>query len=191
MKNKKAFLVFTLALFLCLFQLGLAYAEYAHIVNKDTHGTLSKEGIVKMNKALLEQDLIVLDRLTASGEMVAIKEGAKVFLQELAFMEGYALVQPEGEEQAIWVFTVYLTPESEAKNIKKKKTAPVIDRETACRIDGFFVDNERPAIMIGEAVNHFGDSVCGGQIINVTTDRVTIKFPDDRERMYRAGEVIE
>jgi hypothetical protein len=191
MKNQKMALAFMLVLVLGLFQVGLAYAEYAHIVNQDTHGTLSREGIEKMNQALLAQDHIALDKLRIAGEMVPVKKGTRVILEELAFVEGFARVKPEGEARDIWVFTVYLTPEREAKDLISKKNTTAEEAATACRIEGFFDDSGRPAVMIGEEVYSFGASVCGGQIINITSDRVRIKFQNDTERMYWAGEVIE
>jgi hypothetical protein len=191
MKNKKGFSVFILVFLLCLFQLALAYADYAHIVNKDTHGALSREGMDEMNKALLAQDHIAFNKLITRGEIFAVKKGTRVFLEDLSFLEGYAKVRPEGETRSIWMFTAYLTPESEAKDIKRQKSTPADEKSSACRIQGFFLDNHRPAIMIGEEVYSFGDSVCGGQILNITTDRVRIKFPNDLEKMYKAGDVIK
>ena len=191
MKNRKTALLYVLALMLSFSQAGLAYAEYAHIVNHDTHGTLSKEGIEKMNKAILNQDLIALDRLTASGEMIPLKKGTRVFLKELAFVEGFAKVRPEGEARDVWVFTVYLTPEREAKDFIGIKNTTAEEEAVACKIEGFFEDSGRPAIMLGEDLYSFGASVCGGQIINVTSDRVRIKFHNETERVFRAGELIE
>jgi hypothetical protein len=190
MKNKKGFLVFILVFLLCLFQRGFAYADYAHIVDRDTYGALSKEGIDKMSNAISAKDHIEFNKLLIEGEIFPVKKGTRVFLEDISFSQGYVRVRPEGQTRSIWMFTSDLTPEDKAKNAGSPKKSSIDKESAACRIKGFFYDKGHPTIMIGEEVYSLGDAICGGTIVNISSDRVTIKF-QDIEKQYKIGNLIQ
>ena len=64
------------------------------------------------------------------------------------------------------------------------------DESAAYTIEGIMYSKDNPMVMIKGNVYHLNESVCGGMIIGITSDEVTIKF-QDAERKFRMGSKIE
>ncbi|MBW2044701.1 MAG: hypothetical protein JRI96_07415 [Deltaproteobacteria bacterium] len=63
-------------------------------------------------------------------------------------------------------------------------------RYISCKIQGISYSEHNPSVAINGAVHYVNDSVCGGKIINISFDKVTIKFQDE-EKDYSVGDVID
>lgn len=56
-------------------------------------------------------------------------------------------------------------------------------------IEGILYSQEKPTVIINREDYHLNDSVCGGKIINISRDKVTIQF-QEKEEVYRVGDMI-
>lgn len=54
-------------------------------------------------------------------------------------------------------------------------------------IEGIFYDQLKPIVMISGKLYYLGDSLCGGKIIKISPDTVTIRF-NQYEKEYRMGD---
>lgn len=73
----------------------------------------------------------------------------------------------------------------------KYKSGNIIEGQPArdCRITDIIYSEENPVIYVdGEEVN-VNDSVCGGKILNVSPDQVTVQLPD-KQVVYGVGDTI-
>jgi len=60
-----------------------------------------------------------------------------------------------------------------------------LDQENSV-IEGIFYDQEKPLVVIGGTLYYSGDSICGGKIVDISHDSVTIVV-DQVSKEYRLG----
>jgi len=59
----------------------------------------------------------------------------------------------------------------------------------ACRIQGVEFSAENPSVAVGGSIFHLNDFVCGGEVVNISFDKITVKF-QGKKKDYGVGDVI-
>jgi hypothetical protein len=71
------------------------------------------------------------------------------------------------------------------------KTNIVTDVGKGCKITGLIYDKNKPMALIGNSQRGVNDSVCGGRISRISPVEIIVIFPDNKERKYGIGDIIE
>ncbi len=61
--------------------------------------------------------------------------------------------------------------------------------QTKNLLEGIVYSNELVAAVINGTIHQLGSEVCGGKIVEITRDTMTLEFPDSRKRYYIGEEV--
>lgn len=80
--------------------------------------------------------------------------------------EDFLASRKEGEKQD------ETEPSSETRRISRSLTPD------NCKIDGIIYSSKNPSVMLGGETYHVNENVCGGKIVKITRDTVTIRFAE-------------
>jgi hypothetical protein len=151
--------------------------------------------IWKKNKATREISL--KSRITLSSAVILLCSWALVSV--FGFMYGSSSIY--NAVRGVKTQNVYFDEQNEnieqenEKNINKiYRVEQEVEAEQLAqesyRIEGIVYSDINPFVMINGDAYYRNDSVCGGEIINITADTITISF-QDREKRYRIGNIIK
>jgi len=75
------------------------------------------------------------------------------------------------------------------KKAEDTSASGVSAKDDKCTVTGIAYSQTSPSVMVGKKLYELNEYICGGQIVAVSSDTVTIKFYN-REAVYRVGNVI-
>ena len=152
------------------------FAQSGRIINKDTYGAYDKEEMNKLSNMLSTKDEEAFWKLIISGQIVPIKKGTRVFLEDTAIWEGLIKVRPQGQTRSIWIFSEHSTAEEDynnsAQNEPNKKKDSI---NSGYKIEGIVYDKVKPAVIIGGKIHFVNDSVGGMKIIAINQDNIEVQ----------------
>ena len=71
-----------------------------------------------------------------------------------------------------------------------KKGLKITRGSNACKINGILYSDDNPFVIINDTIYFSNDSVCGGKIIDISENRITVQHQDKQE-VYRVGNIIK
>ena len=66
----------------------------------------------------------------------------------------------------------------------------VVVKPGTYRIDGIVYSKDNTFAVINGGFYHLNDRIGNAKVTSITSDRITVKFNDDKEKEYRAGDII-
>ena len=177
-------------LFICF--LTKSFAQSARVVNKDTYGAYTKEGITKLINIIMAKDAEALPMLVISGQIFSVKKGTKVFTEESLILDGIVRVRPQGQAISIWLLQEDLdfedynnenSSQSEPNKIKDFKN------NSTYRIEGIFYDKIKSTVIIKGHTHFIGDSVAGVKIIGISPDSIIVE-QEGKSKILKIGDYL-
>jgi hypothetical protein len=177
---KKPIIVLMSMIFLlcgCFLTKGLA--QSARIVNKDTYGAYTIEGMKKFISVIIDKDAEALSVLVFSGQIFSVKKGTRVFIEDTSFWDGLIKVRPQGQTRSIWIIMedsdVEKDCNSETSFQSEPKKATDSTSNSSYKIEGIFYDKAKPVVLVGGATHFIGDSIAGAKIVGISQGSIIVE----------------
>ena len=171
-------LIVTISL-LCGCFLTKGLAQSARIVNKDTYGAYTAEGMKKFISVILDKDAEALSVLVFSGQIFSVKKGARVFIEDTSFWDGLIKVRPQGQTRSIWI----IMEDSDAENDYNSETSSQSESKKitdstsnlSYKIEGIFYDKTKPVVLVDGATHFIGDSIAEAKIVGISQGSIIVE----------------
>ena len=177
---KKPIIVLIAMIFLlcgCFLTKGLA--QSARIVNKDTYGAYTTEGMKKMISVIFDKDAEALAVLVFSGQIFSVKKGTRVFIEDTSFWDGLIKVRPQGQTRSIWIIMEdsYAEKDYNTETSSQSENKKITDSKSnqSYKIEGIFYDKTKPVVLVGGSTHFIGDSIAGAKIVGISQGLIIVE----------------
>lgn len=173
-------LIVAWGIMISIFCFSMSFAQSASIVNRDTYGAYTIEGSDKYFDVILAKDTEALSLLVLSGQIVNVKKGTSVFIEDTSIWRGLTKVRPQGQIRSIWVPMETLVVYNSETN-SKSKPKKIIDENTdfSLEVNSIVYDAKGQSYaIVNETVVKVGDKVHGVEILEIGKDFIKFKYKD-------------